>query len=657
MAKKPADSFERLFPRRTLFSGKGRSVLIWSSFSSVCLCLLLFCLYIVGELLITQGSLTLPTDQAERISALIGEPVEDAQLSVDDASLSFEERGILPAVWASRDNYWGPLLALIYRRTSALQSNGNALTVLLLFAVGVSLLRSLFRSRARQLCTKVTMDAVTNLRKTLHRQTLRLGPSDLLDSENSRVLELFTTEIDNAQEGGRQWIATVLRSPLEIGLLFVCAVSLHWLVAFQCLIPLAACWFLVRREQARFGAARQLAEARCEGELRVLAESFRKTRLVRGHGMETWEHQQFEKHLDRYTGNVLGLDRKERLSRWMTRALIVVTGGIILFLICSRVLVNPDDLSFARAVTLLTVFGLLHWPMESLWELPVIRRKAARAAERLYRYLDRIPEVGQAVGAKFLQPLAKSIQFEAVSYSLPDKRKLLDGLDLKLPAGEVIAVVSIDPLEAQALAYLLPRFIEPQAGRVLFDGEDVTWVTLESLRAETVFVGETDPFFTGSVLENITCGNSDYSLQEVTEASKETHAHNFIAKLANGYETILGEHGEQLDAGQGFRLGLARAVLRDPALMVIAEPTQTLDDDTKALLDDAYNRITRNRTLLFLPSRLSTLRRADRIVLINQGKVEAVGSYATMVRKSALYRHWEYIRFSEFSRKQELVSS
>jgi ABC-type multidrug transport system fused ATPase/permease subunit len=294
--------------------------------------------------------------------------------------------------------------------------------------------------------------------------------------------------------------------------------------------------------------------------------------------------------------------------------------------------------------------------MVSMWELPLIRRKVSRVADRIYRYLNRIPEVGQAVGAKFLQPLSKSIQFESVSYSLPNKRKVLDGLDLKIPAGEVTSVLSLDPLSAQALAYLLPRFIEPQAGRVLFDGEDIAWVTLESLRAETMFVGQSDPFFTGTVLENITCGSGDYSLQEITEASKQTHAHNFILKLPQGYETVLGEHGEQLDAGQAFRLGLARAVLRDPALMIIAEPSETMDEDTKSLLDDAYNRITRNRTVIFLPSRLSTLRRADHIVLLHQGKVEAVGTYATLVRKSALYRHWEYMRFSEFSRQQELVT-
>ena len=296
----------------------------------------------------------------------------------------------------------------------------------------------------------------------------------------------------------------------------------------------------------------------------------------------------------------------------------------------------------------MAIFYSMLRPLEALWSLPKERSEASLAADAIYRYLDRIPEVSQTVGAKFLEPLGKTLQFESVSYLLPDKKALLDNLDLKLPAGTTTAVVSLDPLESRCLAYLLPRFIEPHPGRILFDGEDIAWVTLESLRAETVYVGGLDPFFTGSVRDNISCGNSQYSLQAITEAAKTTHAHNFILKLQQGYETVLGEHGEQLDESAGFRLGLARAMLRNPALMIIEEPEVLLDDDSKALLEDAYNRIVRDRTVLFLPSRLSTVKRVDRIVLLHQGKVEAIGNHNQLLKSSPLYRHWEYIRFNEF---------
>jgi len=125
--------------------------------------------------------------------------------------------------------------------------------------------------------------------------------------------------------------------------------------------------------------------------------------------------------------------------------------------------------------------------------------------------------------------------------------------------------------------------------------------------------------------------------------------------LPQGYETVLGEHGEQLDAGQAYRLGLTRAILRDPALLIVEEPGETLDDDAKSLLDDTYNRIVQNRSVIFLPSRMSTVRRADQVVLLHRGKVEAIGNHSDLVNTSALYRHWQYIHFNEF-RHEEQVS-
>ena len=333
--------------------------------------------------------------------------------------------------------------------------------------------------------------------------------------------------------------------------------------------------------------------------------------------------------------------------------LVTLSLAIVLFLVGSKVLQNPEEFSFASALLLLVTIACMHRPLEGLFNLPADCEDASLAADRIYRYLDRIPEVSQAVGAKFLQPLSKSLQFEQVKYSLPNKQPLLDGLDLKIQSGEVVAIVSLNPLESRAFAYLLPRFIEPDSGRILVNGEDIAWGTLESLRAEAIYVGGKDPFFTGTVLENVTCGHSTYSLQDVTEAAKTTHAHNFVVKLSQGYETVLGEHGEQLDAGQAFRLGLARAVLRDPSLLIIEEPTSPLDEDTKSLLEDAYNRITRDRTVIFLPSRLSTLRRTDRIIILHDGRVESIGKYAELVKTSQLYRHWEYVRFNEFRRATE----
>jgi ATP-binding cassette subfamily B protein len=654
-----ANPFDRAFPTKDLFHGKALVSLVLSGISSLLFCALLFDLFLVTDLVVTRGLIdAAQSAEAERFlngnrkapkkRAAAKNVVPKQSGKQAESPRSLEDQGLLPTVLWSRNRYWGGALTAMYRRGPLLRHNSGALTLLVVTAIGLGFLRVLLLARARRLADSVALETVTRLRRTLHRQTLRLGPADLEERESGRVLELFTTEIERLRRGIAIWIDRMGRYPVKLFLLLAIVISIHPLVVLQCLIPLAGCWFLVQRERQRSEEAQKLAEDRASDELRLLAEGLGKTRLVRGFAMENSEHEQFGKHLERFRRDVESLSRDRRWSRWLSRVLVMLSVALVVYLLGNRVLLMPGELSFAAGMLILASIASLYGPMTVLWQARDHRADASLAADQIYRYLARIPEVSQAVGAKFLEPLATSLHFESVSYGSNEHSQLLAKFDLKIASGEVIALLSLDPLESRSAAYLLPRFIEPKSGRILFDGEDIAWATLESLRAEVIFVGGTDPFFTGTVFENIVCGNEKYSLQDVTEVSKIVHAHNFVQKLSQGYETVLGEHGEQLDSGQSFRLGLARAVLRDPALIIVEEPEADLDDDTKALLDDAYNRIFPKRTVILLPSRLSSVRRADRVVLIHEGKTVADGPYTNLVKKSALYRHWEYARFNPF---------
>ena len=161
-------------------------------------------------------------------------------------------------------------------------------------------------------------------------------------------------------------------------------------------------------------------------------------------------------------------------------------------------------------------------------------------------------------------------------------------------------------------------------------------------------MGGNDPVFSATVLENITAGQSDISKQDAIEACKITHAESFIRQLPQGYETELGTDAVALDVGQVFRLSLARAIARKPALLVVQEPTEALDNETKTMLDDTNQRICSGRTVIFLPTRLSTVKKCDRVVVIHNGRVAADGKHDELVKTSEVYRHWEYMRFNVF---------
>ena len=652
MTSSARSTLEQIFSRADLFRGRTRWAAIWSLWSILVLGLLLIDLYLVMDLLSNRGRFSIPASSLAELESLAGskltrEPVkEGANPSAHE--LSFRNRGLLPVLWSDRNRFWAPVLKSLYQSVPLLRNDKQALVALLLTGGVLSLMWNRASTRARLFHQRVAIDVATRLRKSLHRQVLRLGPSDLVGHEHEQALQLFQTDTDTIRDGIWLWADGFWRDRWLLGLLLVLPLLLAPVLTLQCLIPLAICFWLVDRARGQLISAQRAAQSRSEQDLRLLAESLQKTRLVRGYSMENFEQEQFQRRLDRYQMEVSkGLSARRWVERLVT-ALICLSIGLVLFLIGSKILFEPRELTCAAGGLLMLCLGLCWAPATRLWNLPRELMPANEAAFRVQTYLSKIPEVGQAVGARFLQPLAKLLEFDRVSYTLADHRTLLKEFSLRIPAGRQLAMISTDPLESRAAAFLLPRFIEPQSGKVLFDGEDIAWVTLESLRAETSFVGGRDPFLTGTIAQNISGGDSRFGLQEITDAAKLVHAHQFISRLPLGYETVVGEHGESLDPGQAFRLGLARAVIRKPALLIIEEPDAALDEDTKHLLDDAYKRIAPGRTVLFLASRLTTLRRVDEIVFIHKGQVEAVGPRQRLAQTCPLYLHWEYMHFNEF---------
>lgn len=660
--------FRRVFAPKDLWRGSARWAWAWSVLSTTALCGLLFGCYLLLDLLINRGEVEFRKEaDRESYQALFDTALPDNEFAAAEnekkpanveltSSTRLYDQGLRATAWSTRRMPWGGTVASVVRHVGTLQSTSSALLTLLAGNILLALLASVSMMQVKTLAFRTSQEVATRLRQSLHRQTLRLGPSDLQDDAGEVAFLMFTGDVERVREGIQGWFERIVRAPLFLAGLFFVVLMTHWLLALQCLVPLVACWYLIRHERLRFDQSKRQLEDRVGVDLKLLAEGLRKTRLVRGFGMENFEHERFQGHLNRFLHKVASLRADERLSRWLCWMVVVLTLAITLFLIGTKALTDPMDpahLPVSAIVMFVLAFRLSYRPANEIWDLPRIEESAGKWADSILRYLSQIPEVGQAVGAKFLQPLSKQIQFESVTYRLPDGRLVLDRVDLRLPAGKVIAVISLDPCEARALTYMLPRFIEPQAGRVLIDGEDLAFVTLESLRAEAIYVGGTDPFFTGTVTENLSCGDPRFTLQYVTEAAKLVHAQNFISKLPQGYETLLGEYGEQLDAGQSYRLGLARALLRDPALMIIEEPAERLDEDTKSLLDDTYARLAKGRTLIFLPSRLSTVRKADHVIFLHKGRIEAIGNYSKLITSSPLLRHWEYVRFNEFSRESD----
>jgi ATP-binding cassette subfamily B protein len=381
--------------------------------------------------------------------------------------------------------------------------------------------------------------------------------------------------------------------------------------------------------------------------IRIIRESLMMMRMVKCYLMEQFNQARVERQLSRYGRVQLLRYRGEAIYQPLLIFLGLLCAAVLLFV--AGLIVLHGQMGVAGVVALATALVSLYQPVERWLEARRLIRRGRESAVQLFKFLERRSEVGQVVGAEFLPPLSQQIEFDNVSLREPggSGRMLLEEVSLTIPAGQRIGLIGPDDLEKYALVYLIPRLLDPTSGEIRIDQHNLRWVTLDSLRAQIGTVLMHNLVFHDTVANNIGTGDSAYTLPQIIEAAKIAHAHHFIQKLPQGYETPIGELGHQLSTSEQFRIALARAILRDPALLIIEEAEAALDEDTKALLDDTYARILPGRTAIFLPHRISTIRACDKVYLLHKGRLVAAGVHKELLAQNPLYRHLHYLEFNE----------
>jgi ATP-binding cassette subfamily B protein len=528
-----------------------------------------------------------------------------------------------------------------------LKSDRRPTFVILAAVIAALTCRWIFQWLAGITCAKNAAKIVQNLRRTIHRKAILLETGDLTGDFSETTDRIFRDTVEGLEVSAGRWSFALATLIPDLVVCLLLSLAVHPVLALEVLFPVFLCWFMLRMESERSRESLSLLAEQARRELRRLAEGLRKSRIIAGFTMEAVEQKQFDVNLARYRSRCQQLRNYEHSANWV-RHLIMLFGVVVpgyFLLRCATVSGNSDPAACSIiASSAVMIFIKLH-----RWQTAQqMQDDCSVRLEEVNNFLKTHQDRPQLSGQEFIEPLSKTLHFDQVSFSTSNHPGLLQNLDLRIQSGETVSIISIPPLSALALVSTVPRFIEPESGQVLIDGRDIRQGTLESLRAEVIVVGGNDPVFNTTIFENITCGQQDITRQQVLETCKLVHADQFIRQLPRGYDADVGEHGATLDIGQKFRLSLARAAVRKPAVLIIEEPHESLDAESRTLIDDAYQRLITNRTVLFLPTRLSTVRRSDRVVLIHEGRVVADDTYDRLVRSCELYRHWEYLHFNTF---------
>jgi ATP-binding cassette subfamily B protein len=294
-------------------------------------------------------------------------------------------------------------------------------------------------------------------------------------------------------------------------------------------------------------------------------------------------------------------------------------------------------LTIGELVAFSTYLGQLFGPVRLMGNIIPAIAQAVSAAGRIFEILDAVADVRDEPGAKALPPVEGRVRFENVSFAYAGTRTVLDNVSLDVQPGQVIALLGATGSGKSTITNLIPRFYDPTQGRILIDEHDIRAVTLQSLRSQIGIVLQETTLFVGTIHENIAFGRAEATREQVIQAARSAQAHDFISAAPLGYETLVGERGVTLSGGQKQRIALARALLTDPRILILDDATASVDTETERLIQAALDRLMEGRTTFVIAHRLSTVRRADLILVLEHGKIVARGKHAVLMVQSPLY--------------------
>lgn len=514
----------------------------------------------------------------------------------------------------------------------------------LLALIGIGLLLGLFEVWSLWLLNRsvfrAALGVVLRFQADIHQQAFRLGVTDLLGGRHTAPAVLIGTTLDELFQGLVRWWSAVPYAVVAVITLVGMALLVNVWLSLVVLLSILLVWLLygamARRAEHRAAHWSALAAA----ERARFLEHLRLTPLATGYSLPDAPGMPFVNVLRSYCHAELQQHAsRANLGPALLMLIVWAVAYVLLVVGLSRYV------TVAGTVVLTTAFVGAFFPTARLYRLAQSLNAAETASDQLFAYLRREPGVRQLERAAALPRVTQSVALEHVTLADSAGLKLLDNVTLTIEARRRVAVLASDQAAAMALTGLLVRLYDPAAGRVTFDGFDIALATLDTVRGQSLLVPADGMLFSGTVQENISCGDARFSKLQVIDAAKQARAYSFIMDLPRGFATELGRNGVHLDAGQAFRIGLARALIRDPSILVVVEPLTPFDTATETLLDEALRIAAQDRTMIIVPHRSATLRQAHHVLLLHEGHLVAEGTHEHLLQTSEPYRYLNYVRF------------
>ncbi len=551
----------------------------------------------------------------------------------------FSEHEPITAVTA-RPSLWDIMDLFNYYVNYSISRYGDWETLKLVCGVIVIsvLLANIFRYLSQRVMENLRAHTLLNLRKSVFDNVMGLHLGYFNNERKGDIISKIAADVQVVQFSVTSTLQVVFKEPVQILAYLFVLFSISPMLTFYSLliVPIAGLlisWIVKKLKRQAVDAQESFASM-----ISLLDESLSGMKIIKAFNASDTVRQKFNNENKRYTSIIKSMAGRQQLASPVSEFLSVsMVAGIILY--GGYLILNKESiLEPEQFIVYIAIFSQIMRPAKALTDSFTNIHSGIAAGERVLDLMGVKPAIEDSPKAVSVREFKDKIEFRDVSFSYNDERVILDRISLSIERGRTIALVGPSGGGKSTLIDLIPRFIEPQEGAILFDGIDIRGIKMESLRAQMGIVNQESILFNDTIFNNIAFGKPGATPEEVQAAAEVANAHSFIIACEDGYQTNIGDRGVKLSGGQKQRINIARAVLNNPAILLLDEATSALDTESEKLVQDALYKLMQNRTSVVIAHRLSTIQSADLIVVLESGRIVEQGTHQELSLKNGLYR-------------------